>query len=252
MAGDVLEAGEAVVAPEPGVVLEQVERERERHRLGQDRQVDAGDAAAEGEPAEDQRDEAGHRHDHEQLERQAVGEGPEPGEFGGAHDAEDLRGDAVDDLLSGGRDRRGEEPVRHDDLGPGVHQPHADGVAADGEEGHVAEREDPAVAPDHVHRDGDEAEAERLAERLDEGGGDEADARGLGERRHDEGEEASARRNHRTDGLRAMKGVRVSPRFARRSAGGFARPPSAGPPEYFRPEEAGRRRPWLRPPPRGP
>jgi hypothetical protein len=170
VAGDILEAREPVVAAKPAVVLEEVEREGERHRLRQDRQVHAGDAAPEGEPAEDEREEARDRHDHEELEDETVGEGPEPGELVRPHDAEDLGADGVNDLLIGGRDGGGHEAARDDDFGPGIHEPHADRVSADPEEGHVAEGKDAAIAPDHVHRDGDEAEAERLAERLHEGG----------------------------------------------------------------------------------
>ena len=61
-AEDVLEIGEAVVAAEAHVVAEEGEQQRVGHRLGDDRQIDAGDAAAEGEPAEDERQQPGHEH----------------------------------------------------------------------------------------------------------------------------------------------------------------------------------------------
>jgi hypothetical protein len=41
----------------------------------------------------------------------------------------------------------------------------------------MPERQDPAIAPDQIHRDGDQAQAQRLAERLDEAGRDEAECR---------------------------------------------------------------------------
>ena len=54
-AQDVLEVGHAVVAAQAHVVAEEGEQQGEGHRLGDDREIDAGDAAAEGEPAERQR-----------------------------------------------------------------------------------------------------------------------------------------------------------------------------------------------------
>ncbi len=54
----------------PAVVLEQVQRQRQRHRLRQDRQVDARDAAAERQPAEHQRQQAGHQDNHQKLQQQ--------------------------------------------------------------------------------------------------------------------------------------------------------------------------------------
>ena len=187
-AGDVLQAGEAVVAPEPGVVLKEVERQRQGHRLGQDRQVDAGDAAAEGEPAEDQGQEAGDEDDGDELQRQGMRETPQARQFRGADHAEDLAGDSVGNLLGRRRQGAGLQAFEHDALGAGIHQPHADGIAADAEEGEMAKRENAAIAPDHVHGDGDERETEGLAQGLDEAGGDKAHAGGLAERGDPEGE----------------------------------------------------------------
>ena len=51
-AEDVLEVGQAVVAAEAEVVAEEAEQQRVGQRLGDDREIDAGDAAAEREPAE--------------------------------------------------------------------------------------------------------------------------------------------------------------------------------------------------------
>ena len=51
-AENVLEVGQAVVAAEAEIVAEEAEHQREGQRLGDDREIDAGDAAAEREPAE--------------------------------------------------------------------------------------------------------------------------------------------------------------------------------------------------------
>ena len=53
-AEDVLEVGQPVVAAEAHVVAEEGQHQGEGHRLGDDREIDAGDARAEGEPAEDE------------------------------------------------------------------------------------------------------------------------------------------------------------------------------------------------------
>jgi len=60
----VLEVGEAVVAAEAEIVAEEAEHQREGERLGDDRQIDAGDAAAEREPAEHEGEETGHQQHH--------------------------------------------------------------------------------------------------------------------------------------------------------------------------------------------
>ena len=131
-AEDVLEVGEAVVAAEAEIVAEEGEHQGEGHRLGDDRQVDAGDPAPEGEPAEDEGERAGHQHDHEQGVREEVEAVPgerqllpveedhEVGELGIAVDA------AAADL---------------------AHEVHAHGVAAEREERAMAERKDAAVTP---------------------------------------------------------------------------------------------------------
>ena len=67
-AEDFLEIGEAVVAAEAHVVPEEGEEQREGHRLGDDREIDAGDARAEGEPAEDEGEKARRQHDHQKRE----------------------------------------------------------------------------------------------------------------------------------------------------------------------------------------
>ena len=66
----VLEIGQAVIAAEAHVVAEEGEQQRIGQRLGDDREIDAGDARAEGEQAEDQGEQARHQHDHRQRRRQ--------------------------------------------------------------------------------------------------------------------------------------------------------------------------------------
>jgi hypothetical protein len=51
----VLEVGQAVVAAKTHVVAEEGQHQRIGQRLGDDGEVDAGDAGAEGEPAEDRK-----------------------------------------------------------------------------------------------------------------------------------------------------------------------------------------------------
>ena len=80
-AENVLEIGQAVVAAEAHVVAEEGEQQRVGHRLGDDRQIDAGDAAAEGEPAEDEGEQPGHQHHHQRREPELVEAVPEPGQF---------------------------------------------------------------------------------------------------------------------------------------------------------------------------
>ena len=67
-----------------------------------------------------------------------MGEGPDRGQVGGADDAEDLGGDALLYLLGRGGQAALGKGLDHDFLGPGIHQPHADHVAAKGEKRHVA------------------------------------------------------------------------------------------------------------------
>ena len=65
-AQDALEIGEAVVAAEAGLVAEEQQHRREGHGLRDDGEIDALDARAEGEVAEDERHQRGHGDDEEQ------------------------------------------------------------------------------------------------------------------------------------------------------------------------------------------
>ncbi len=58
-AEDFLVVGEAVIAAKAHVVAEEGQKQRIGHRLGDDRQIDAIDAGAEGEPAEDEGEQTG-------------------------------------------------------------------------------------------------------------------------------------------------------------------------------------------------
>ena len=152
-AEDVLEVGEAVVAAEAEIVAEEGEQQGEGHRLGDDREIDAGDAAAEGEPAEDEGEQARHQHHHEHGEPEHVEAVPVPGQFLPVEEHHEV-----------GQDRVGIDAARADL----AHQVHAHGVAAEREEGAVAEREDAAIAPDQIERERQHGVAEVLAEQRHE------------------------------------------------------------------------------------
>ena len=72
--------------------------------MGQDGQIHASDAAAEGEPAKDQREQARNENDEGDLNPEAIGEGPKQREFGRADDAKDLIADSVRNFTRGGWD----------------------------------------------------------------------------------------------------------------------------------------------------
>ena len=61
-AQNVLEVGQAVVAAEAEIVAEEGELQGVGHRLRDDREIDAGDARAEREPAEGEGEQAGNEH----------------------------------------------------------------------------------------------------------------------------------------------------------------------------------------------
>ena len=156
-AEQILEIGEAVVAAEAEVVAEELLEEREGHRLGDDREIDAGHARAEGEPAEGERQQARDEHDHQH----GVGEPVEapPG---------DRQLLPVQEHHEVGQDRIGVDAARADL----AHQIHAHRIAAEREERAVAERQDAAIAPDEIERDGEDRVAEILAEKLHQIGRD--------------------------------------------------------------------------------
>ncbi len=147
-AQDVLEIGEAVVAAEAEVVAEEAQHQREGQRLRDDREVDARHAAAEGEPAEHERQHAGHGQDHEGGEREMIEAVPVPGQLLPVQEHHEI-----------GQDRMGIDAARADL----AHQVHAHGVAAEREERAMAERENAAVAPHQIEREREQREAQVLA-----------------------------------------------------------------------------------------
>ena len=153
-AEDVLEIGQAVVSAEAHVVAEEGEHQRVGHRLRDDRQVDAGDAAAEGEPAEDERESARHQHDHDRGEPEVVEAVPVPGQLLPVQEDHEI-----------GQDRVGIDAAGADL----AHQVHAHGVAAEGEEGAVAEREDAGEAPDQADRQSQQRVGQILAKQAARG-----------------------------------------------------------------------------------
>ena len=135
-AQDVLEVGETVIAAEAEIIAEEAEHQREGQRLGDDREVNASDAAAECEPAENESEQAGHQHDHESR----VGEMLEP--------------IPVDRQLRPIQEHHevGEHGMRVNSARSDLpHQIHAHRIAAEREERAVAERKNAAVAPDQVN-----------------------------------------------------------------------------------------------------
>ena len=152
-AQQVLEVGEPVVAAEAHVVAEEREHQREGHRLGDDREIDAGDPGAEGEPAEHEGEQARHQDHHQHGEGKMIEAVPVPGQL--------LPGEEHHEV--------GQHRVAVDAAGADLaHQVHAHGVAAEREEGAVAEREDAGVAPDQVQRQRQQREADVFAEQRHE------------------------------------------------------------------------------------
>ena len=80
-AQEVLEVGQPVVAAEAHVVPEERQHQREGHRLGDDREIDASDARAEGEPAEHEGERARHQDRQQEREGEGIEAPPVPGQF---------------------------------------------------------------------------------------------------------------------------------------------------------------------------
>ncbi len=152
--------------PKPKLLRKKAEHQGEGQRLGDDRQIDAGDAAAEGEPAEHEGQHARHQHDHQRRIGEMVEAVPVPGQLLPVQEHHEVGQDRVGVAAAGA------------DL---AHQVHAHGVAAEREEGAVAEREDAAVAPHEVEREGQQGKAQVLAPQR-HGGGRHVEGRG---RRHE-------------------------------------------------------------------
>ena len=140
-----------LLPPKPHVVAEEREHQGEGHGLGDDREVDAGDAAPEGEPAQRQGEQARHQDDHDGGEPELVEAVPEPGQLLVVQEHHEVGQQRIAVLAAAA------------DL---AHQVHAHAVAAQREEGGVAEREDAAEAPDEIDGERQRGEAEVLADQL--------------------------------------------------------------------------------------
>jgi len=78
-AEELLEISEPVVATKAHVVPEERQHQRVAERLRDDREVDAGHARAERQPAKDERERGRHQRHHHQREREVIEPEPEPG-----------------------------------------------------------------------------------------------------------------------------------------------------------------------------
>ncbi len=137
-AEDVLEVGQAVIAAEAEIVAEKAEQQRVGHRLRDDREIDAGDAAAEREPAEHEGEQARHQQHHQRGVGEMIEAVPVDRQFRPIQEHHEV-----------GQDRVGIDAAGADL----PHQIHAHGIAAEREEGAVAERQDAGIAPDQVDRE---------------------------------------------------------------------------------------------------
>ncbi len=149
-AEDGLEAAQPVGAAQVHRVPIEHQPRAQREGLGDDREVDPADAAAEREVAEHEREQRGHHHDREQSERHAVERLPEERQIG--------------------------HPVPHHEVGEHVavdaagadleHQVHAHRVGPEPEEDPVAQGEDSGVAPDQVDAQREDSVGQELAEEV--------------------------------------------------------------------------------------
>ncbi len=150
---DVLEIGEAVISAKAHVVAKERQQQGVGHGLGDNGQINAGDARAEGEPAEDEGQQTRDEHHHDCGEPEHVEAVPEPGQL----------------LVIQENHEVGQDGIGVDTAIPDLaHQVHAHGVAAEREEGAVAERENAAIAPDQIQRECQSGIAEVFAEKRDQ------------------------------------------------------------------------------------
>jgi hypothetical protein len=178
---DVLEVREPIVAAEAHVVAEEGQHEGVGQGLGDDREVDAGDARSEGEPPEDERQEPRHQDHHEHRDPEPVEGVPVPGQLRPVQEHHEVR-----------QYRVAIDPARADL----AHEIHAHGIAPQREEGTMPEAHDPAIAPDEVEGHGQERIGQVFTEERDRVGR-EVQRRGLGneqvqDRDYDDGEAQDA------------------------------------------------------------
>ena len=150
---NVLEVGQAVVAAEAEIVAEEAEHQREGQRLRDDREIDAGDARAEREPAEHEGEHARHQQHHQRRIGEVLEAVPVDRQFRPVQEHHEVRADRI-----------GVDAARADL----AHQVHAHRVAAEREERAVAEREDAAIAPDQVDREREQRVADIFAPQRDQ------------------------------------------------------------------------------------
>ena len=210
--GDVLQPRQAVIAAQAAVVLKQIKRQRQCHGLGQDRQIHPRHPAAKGQPAKDQRQQPRHQDHHQQLQRETVGKGPDQRKFGAAHHAKDLRADTIGNFLWRWGYGGGQQAVAHNDFGARIHQPHANGIAADAKKRHVPQRKNAAIAPHHIHRDGHQAQAQGFAQGFHKRGRNQPRARGLGQNGDAQGKQRQ--RQQKPHHRRMLRQKGVAPRAA--------------------------------------
>ncbi len=148
-AEDVLEVGEAVVAAEAHVVAEERKQQRVGHRLSDDREIDAVDPRAEGEPAEDEGEQPRDKYHHERGKPEHVEAMPEPRQLLPVEEHHEIRQQRV--TIGAARP----------DL---AHQVHAHGVTAEREESRMPERKDAAETPDEIERQRQQRIGQVLAE----------------------------------------------------------------------------------------
>ncbi len=171
-AENILEIGQAVVAAEAEIVAEERQQQRIGHRLGDDREIDAGDAGAEREPAEAERQQARHQQHHQRREPEHVEAVPVPGQFRIVQEHHEI-----------GQDRIAVDAAAADL----AHQIHAHRVAAEREERAMAERENAAIAPDQVDRERQNRVADIFAEQRHQIGRHLQDSEPAGSSRFDSG-----------------------------------------------------------------
>lgn len=90
---------------------------------------------------------------------------------------------------------------QHDHFRARVHQPHSDRVTPEAKERKMTQAEDAAVAPDDVHGDGDQAQAQCLAEGLYKARRQKRDACGFGQQRHAKGEASEGQKEPQHRGV---------------------------------------------------
>ena len=150
-AEQVLEVGQAVVAAEAEIVAKELLEQSEGHRLGDDREIDAGHARAEREPAEGERQEPGNQHHHRHRVRKPIESPPGDRQLLPVQEHHEVR-----------QDRVGVDAARPDL----PHEIHAHRIAAEREERAMAERQNAAIAPDQIERDGEDRVTKIFAEQL--------------------------------------------------------------------------------------